>query len=615
MATPTEQKKQVLSSLGKSASLANVRTEGATPPLVNKNSPTQNTLTPQGIWISFFFDGTGNNLEADYGTREHSNVARLFRSHNDDPVQGIFRYYIPGIGTYFADINDPGNTALGGGAGDGGEERLKWAMQRMDKCLASSDGHKTVHVALFGFSRGATLARAFALLIAQRCKRVGDQSWRITLGQRTYPIRLRFMGLFDTVASVGVPMSANNAGSLVGGLGSTRLTLWNRSGDDLLNLAFGNEPGADPAPGFANGHMAWADDLRIPEMVEDCLHMMAAHEIRNSFPVDSVLQGLKYPSNCREMVYPGAHSDVGGGYRRGEGARSRTNGSLLSMIPLRAMRDEALKAGVPLRTDIPNNEDFAEDPASKDAFQLLCQRFTGYMNASGWGGKPVGTLVLSHMKRYYQWRFHRIARDQKDRKAGRPTKDEALLREFEGGWKAETARLAKETEARRVKFVEHAIQASRLKNSYGASHKLEAIRKEERFASIAKDEYLTLKARLDTLPGSDGSFLDYLKIYDAQLLEDARAIQGFAKYLGRQKLRPHYKAMLEAYEAEQRGQGLRDMGIVQFFDTYVHDSLAAFATDSTLPSDPRVIYIGGDDKLRYAVNQPLGQGFPTSALG
>ncbi|MFY0583563.1 hypothetical protein ACN28S_63020 [Cystobacter fuscus] len=47
--------------------------------------------------------------------------------------------------------------------------------------------------------------------------------------------------------------------------------------------------------------------------------MIAAHEIRNSFPVDSVLQGNSYPKNCREMVYPGAHSDVGGGYRRGEG--------------------------------------------------------------------------------------------------------------------------------------------------------------------------------------------------------------------------------------------------------------------------------------------------------
>ena len=39
--------------------------------------------------------------------------------------------------------------------------------------------------------------------------------------------------------------------------------------------------------------------------------------------------------------------------------------------------------------------------------------------------------------------------------------------------------------------------------------------------------------------------------------------------------------------------------LVLFFD-----SLAAFAQDSPLPSDPRVIYTGGDTKMKYAVNIP-----------
>ncbi|MFY0581809.1 phospholipase effector Tle1 domain-containing protein [Cystobacter fuscus] len=167
-------------------------------------------------------------------------------------------------------------------------------------------------------------------------------------------------------------------------------------------------------------------------MVEDCLHMVAAHELRNSFPVDSLLQGLESPSNCREMLYPGAHSDVGGGYRPGEGARSRTNGSLLSMIPLRVMREQAIQAGVPLGNGL-NSQDFAEDAASKESFELLHQRFTGYMNAVGWGEQSLGAGVLAHMKRYYQWRFHRITRDRNDRAARRPTKDETLLREFQTG--------------------------------------------------------------------------------------------------------------------------------------------------------------------------------------
>jgi hypothetical protein len=73
--------------------------------------------------------------------------------------------------------------------------------------------------------------------------------------------------------------------------------------------------------------------------------------------------------------------------------------------------------------------------------------------------------------------------------------------------------------------------------------------------------------------------------------------------------------VLEAYEAEVKGNGLRNQELFAFFDTYVHDSLAGFAQDATLPSDPRVIYIGGDEKLRYAVNQPSRRGSTTSALG
>jgi hypothetical protein len=70
------------------------------------------------------------------------------------------------------------------------------------------------------------------------------------------------------------------------------------------------------------------------------------------------------------------------------------------------------------------------------------------------------------------------------------------------------------------------------------------------------------------------------------------------------RLRPHYKALLEAYEAEfKHNKGLRDEKIIAFFDEYVHDSLASFAKDATLPSDPRVIFIGGNKRLEYAVKQ------------
>ncbi|KAG1085887.1 hypothetical protein G6F57_019154 [Rhizopus arrhizus] len=63
-----------------------------------------------------------------------------------------------------------------------------------------------------------------------------------------------------------------------------------------------------------DGHGGWAtaEDLRIPADVRRCVHMVAAHEVRGSFPVD-----LVDGANCEQIIYPGVHSDVGGGYTPG----------------------------------------------------------------------------------------------------------------------------------------------------------------------------------------------------------------------------------------------------------------------------------------------------------
>lgn len=627
MATNDETNKlQSPASLGRSASLANKMAD-ATERVTTSTSQSadKDSAAPvqEGVRIAFFFDGTGNNLEADVGNGEHSNVARLFRAHlRDDPAQGVFRYYIPGIGTRFKEIGDPGGGALGLAFGGMGQARLDWAMRQFEERVSQSKG-RTSHLSLFGFSRGAALARAFARLVADRCERGTDGIWRFKHKQTRYPVRLYFMGLFDSVASVGAPMGTNNAQSidLTAGLFDLGQVLKQRHlyGSTLDDLAFadGGAPGADPASGMANGHMAWADDLRIPEMVEDCLHMVAAHEIRNSFPLDSVRLGVRYPKNCRELVYPGAHSDVGGGYRQGEGARSPSPGSFLSLIPLRAMRAEAIRAGVPLRAQSLSENlksDFGEDPASKAALNTLERRFKLYMDAAGWGGKSLGDMMLSHMKLYYQWRFYR----RWNRIEGRPTPDQVFLRDFEPHWEKEQGRLTKVTDSLRREAQGHEMVANQLMEAGAWMFPAGRKRYEEEVnrATQKQDEYLTQKALLDTMPSSDGSFARNSYIYDNQLLADARKLQALAKKKGRDKLRPHYRAVLDAYEAEfERRQGLRNQEIIAFFETYVHDSLAGFAKDATLPSDPRVIYIGGDEKLRYAVNQPSRPGFPATAIG
>ena len=59
---------------------------------------------------------------------------------------------------------------------------------------------------------------------------------------------------------------------------------------------------------------------------------------------------------------------------------------------------------------------------------------------------------------------------------------------------------------------------------------------------------------------------------------------------------------MDAYENEYlHNNGLKDEKIIAFFDNLVHDSLAGFAKDATLPSDPRAVYLGGDEKYKYAM--------------
>jgi Uncharacterized alpha/beta hydrolase domain (DUF2235) len=69
----------------------------------------------QCVYVSFFFDGTGNNLKADRPTLEHSNVARMFLAMpGDSDITGVYTRYVPGIdqrsGTSLA-ANKPRRTA------------------------------------------------------------------------------------------------------------------------------------------------------------------------------------------------------------------------------------------------------------------------------------------------------------------------------------------------------------------------------------------------------------------------------------------------------------------------------------------------------------------------
>jgi hypothetical protein len=383
--------------------------------------------------VGIFFDGTGNNRDEDYlgiaaseqikamrsgtaplapasfpdGLRKHTNIVRLFHAHRDEPKAGFFRYYIPGVGTPFAEIGDEGGTR-GSAMGAGGEERILWAFtrllnatydyvlkgfllnddeskalvdklssrlshawQRRDdlkiwqaKLEAALKGKKPrivqINLSVFGFSRGAAQARAFTNWLFEVCDQ-RDGGWLFA----GIPLRVSFLGIFDTVASVGLADVSGN--------------------------------------GVLEGHQKWADDtMEIHPAIEQCVHYVAGHEVRACFPLDSVRVRKTYPPNAKEVMFPGSHSDVGGGYAPGDLGVSPTSDMLMSTIAGANMYWEAYLAGVPLRTwnELAENDQNDLTPSDK-----LITDFNSYLKAADIGHGPVEEMHRRHMALYHSYRF------------------------------------------------------------------------------------------------------------------------------------------------------------------------------------------------------------------
>ncbi|UAN18657.1 MULTISPECIES: T6SS phospholipase effector Tle1-like catalytic domain-containing protein [Enterobacter] len=324
----------------------------------------------QSVHISLFFDGTGNNEHNDTNSipAHPTNIAKLFHASIEGHDKGYFRYYIPGVGTPFPKIGEIDYSDDGLKYATGGEDRINWALLRLVDTLSrvitkgakrlddgvakgmlpnmrahapfsgevnrrnainpllktleaqakeSQQPHLLgVKLFIYGFSRGAAEARTFINWLTQLPspdKTAGYQP--ITLAG--LPVSIEFVGLLDTVASVGA---------------------------------------AHIVPGAA-GHMGWADDTqplpdetKFPGLIKCCRHFVSAHEQRLCFPLDSIRRpDGSYPPNCQEVVYPGMHSDVGGGYPpRDQGKSCGGTGEILSQVVLHDMYLSAFEAGAPL---------------------------------------------------------------------------------------------------------------------------------------------------------------------------------------------------------------------------------------------------------------------------
>jgi hypothetical protein len=395
--------------------------------LSDKADPRRGHLCTKIVRIGLFFDGTGNNRDRDQPRQSHSNVAKLFNAHvKDAPSEGIFKFYIPGVGTRFPEIGEFTEDPMGRAAGRGGQPRILWAMLQVYNALHRSvannlpmfdsnaiksmlaryvnevenPGHRRkeeppppnrkqwfaelsrelgdrlahavrvwplpslhrIELSLFGFSRGAAEARAFCYWFADA---VEDGQFA---GVNAH---IQFLGLFDTVASVGLADSA-----------SLTTPLW-----------------------FADGHFDWAAEIRkpLPKVVKRVVHYVAAHEQRMNFPLTTASGATA----LEETMFPGVHADVGGGYGPGDHGRSPRQADLLSQVPLLCMYKEAMKAAVSLM-HFGEIQDDVELKLDFEISQQLATAWNGYMQLAGVDAdkKPLveadhATLVKRHMGYYY----------------------------------------------------------------------------------------------------------------------------------------------------------------------------------------------------------------------
>lgn len=272
--------------------------------------PKEDDKETNDVYMGVFFDGTSNNREniegrrkdptlkdtyasnkdgsnASYGN-DNTNVDRLEKAYLRDNASHYYSVYVEGIGTKNPKKNDDGTLDYYGdftrGQGYGtGETGLFEKVEKGCFDIATKLQEKdeisiaTLYLDVFGFSRGAAAARIFVNELTKKKVSNDKKSYQYgylgkafkELGYKTNPLRIkvRFLGIYDTVSSYGSNVF-----------------------DDIDK---------DKVP------------LKIPN-VGFTVHLTAEDEYRENFPLTNIASaGI----NSIELALPGCHSDIGGGYK------------------------------------------------------------------------------------------------------------------------------------------------------------------------------------------------------------------------------------------------------------------------------------------------------------
>ena len=259
-------------------------------------------------------DGTWNSADQESnGVPCPTNVVKLGYRVAKRDAKGVLQvlYYDQGVGT-----GNPVDRLSGGAFGDGLEENIHDAYRFLVANYEKGD-----ELFLFGFSRGAFTARSIVGMV-RKCGILGRahvKSYRDAIAlyrsehrptdaepkkfrQATClygldDIDVRFMGVWDTVGALGIPL---------------RGLRWLTRRDHQFH------------------------DTELSGAVKEAYHALAIDEHRGSFEPAVWDYKPKPWQHIEQVWFAGAHSDVGGGYAEQQ----------LSDIPLQWMMDKARGAGL-----------------------------------------------------------------------------------------------------------------------------------------------------------------------------------------------------------------------------------------------------------------------------
>lgn len=235
-------------------------------------------------------DGTWN----DPNGNDITNIVRLRDMLQPGVSDGVEQriYYDEGVGTEGSTLK----RAHEGATGNGLDVNVRQAYRFLSQFYAGGDD-----IFVFGFSRGAFTARSLAgyigasgLLKAGHCTAQNEQAaWELyrTPPKDRYPadtarlhelthegVRIRGLGVFDTVGSLGIPGSESKT--------------------QRLRYEF--------------------HDTALSSIIDVSLHALAIDEKRRWFPPSlwQVPQHAGFTA-VEQVWFPGVHSDIGGGYQAG----------------------------------------------------------------------------------------------------------------------------------------------------------------------------------------------------------------------------------------------------------------------------------------------------------